>query len=171
MRELVSWAAVAAIVGTGFLILMESSKTSSGTIANADILSVAMVAMACFYALTLFVVPALVIAGKNLITAIGESVSLFRKMWGEVIVCFAIYILIVFGVMMITMIPVIAIGFPSGSAAVINAGIAFYVLAICILVFISTTVVGIAITGLYTYGKTGILPALSQGKRMETKDA
>ncbi|MFA4861430.1 DUF6159 family protein [Methanoregula sp.] len=171
VRPLVSWAAIAAVVGTGFLILMESAKTTSGTIENSGILYGALAFGACFYALTLFVVPALVLAGKNLIGAIRESVSLFRNLWGEVIVCFIIYFLIVFAAMVITMIPVIAIGFSAGSTAALGAVFALYLLVMFVLIFIGTTVMGITITGLYTYGKTGIFPALSEGKRMDTKDA
>jgi len=172
VRALVSWAGIAAIIGTGFLIIMESSRTTGGAIDNPGILFLAMAFGACFYALTLFVVPALVLANKNLIAAIKESVSLFRNLWGEVIVCFMIYFLIVFAAMVITMIPVITIGFSAGSsAAALGTVFALYMLVMCILVFIGTTVMGITITGLYTYGKTGTLSATFGGTRMDTKHA
>jgi len=171
VRPLVSWAAIAAIIGTAFLFFMQASMSASGRIDNLGILYIAMAFGACFYALTLFVVPVLVLASKDLIAAITESVSLFRHMWGEVIVCFTIYVLIVFVVMVLTMIPMIAIGFSSGSAAAIGTVIVLYMLVMCVLIFIGSTVMGITITGLYTYGKTGTIPAQFEGKRMDIENA
>lgn len=166
MRSLIRWAVIASIIGTVFLVIMNYSRTTIGTIENLVIICIIMAFMAGFYILTLFVVPVLVLANKNLITAVTESLSLFRKMWGEVITCFIIYILIVFAVMVITMIPVIAIGFSAGgSAAALGAVFALYMLVMCVLVFIGTTVMGITLTGLYNYGKTGILPPMFEGKQ------
>ena len=90
MRPLVSWAMIAAIIGTVFLILTNSSMRTNETIGNLGIIYITMTFMACFYAITLFVVPLLVLANKDLITAVTESVSLFRKVWGEILVCFFI---------------------------------------------------------------------------------
>ena len=71
--------------------------------------------------------------------------------------------------MLISMIPMIAIGFSSGSVAAAGAIIVASMLVMCILIFIGSTVMGITITGLYTYGKTGTLPAMFEGKRMDTE--
>jgi len=171
VRPLVNWAAIAAIIGTAFLFFMQSSMATSGTIETLGIMYIAMAFGACFYALTLFVVPVLVLANKDLIAAITESVSLFRHMWGEIIACFSIYFLLVFVVMVSAMIPMIAIRFSSGSAAAIGTVIALYMLVMCVLIFIGSTVMGITITGLYTYGKTGSIPAMFEGKQMGIENA
>ena len=60
----------------------------------------------------------------------------------------------------------IAIGF---SAATVSAHCGFlvviYMLVMIVLLFIGSTILGIAITGLYTYGKTGTLSAMFERKQ------
>jgi hypothetical protein len=58
-----------------------------------------------------------------------------------------------------------------GSAAAIGTVIALYLLVMCILIFIGSTVMGITITGLSTYGKTESIPAMFEEKRRGIENA
>ncbi len=161
---LFSWAAIGACIGTVSSFFMTPATTTGDAIGNLGILFLIMAITGCFYILTLFVVPIIVLANRELIAAITESVSLFRKVWGEIIVCFIIYILIVFAVQITSLIPMIAIGFSSGSMSAVGAVVVAYLLVMLLLLFIGSTILGITITGLYLYGKTGTLPAMFEGK-------
>lgn len=163
---LFSWAMIWACIGVVFSFFMNPS-TMGSVLVNVGIIYGSMAFMACLYVLTLFVVPLLVLDNEDLVTAVTGSLSLFRKVWAEILICFAIYFLIVFVVVLTSLVPMIAIGF-SGSAASVSAAVAVvvaYMLVMLILLFIGSTIVGITITGLYLYGKTGILPAMFEGKQ------
>jgi len=161
---LFSWAAVGACIGTVSSFFMIPATTTGGALGNLGILFLIMAIAGCFYILTLFVVPVIVLANGELIAAITESVSLFRKVWGEILVCFIIYFLIAFAVQITSLIPMIAIGFSSGSTSAAGAVVVVYMLVMLLLLFIGSTILGITITGLYLYGKTGTLPAIFEGK-------
>jgi hypothetical protein len=164
--QLFSWAAIGAFIGTVSSFFMTPATTTSGAIGNLGIHFIVAFTV-CFYFLTLFVVPLLVLASEDLVTAIAGSLSLFRKVWAEILVCFIIYFLIVFVVVLTSLAPMIAIGF-SGSATSVSAAVAVvvaYMLVILILLFIGSTILGITITGLYLYGKTGTIPAIFEGKQ------
>ncbi|MCK9630412.1 MAG: DUF6159 family protein [Methanoregula sp.] len=159
---LFSWAMIWACIGVVFSFFMNPS-TMGSVLVNFGIIYGSMAFMACLYVLTLFVVPLLVLDNNDIVTAVTGSLSLFRKVWAEILVCFIIYFLIVFVVMLICLVPMIAIGF-SGSASAAVAVVVAYMLVMLILLFIGSTIVGITITGLYLYGKTGTLPAMFEGK-------
>jgi len=142
---------------------MLPATTTGGALGNLGILFLVMAIAACFYILTLFVVPIIVLANEDLIAAVTKSVSLFRKVWGEILVCFIIYFLIAFAVQMTSLIPMIAIGFSSGSTSAAGVVVVAYMLVMLLLLFIGSTILGITITGLYFYGKTGTLPAMFEG--------
>jgi len=163
LRPLFSWAMIWACIGVVFSFFMNPS-TMGSVLVNFGIIYGSMAFMACLYVLTLFVVPLLVLDNNDIVTAVTGSLSLFRKVWAEILVCFIIYFLIVFVVMLICLVPMIAIGF-SGSASAAVAVVVAYMLVMLILLFIGSTIVGITITGLYIYGKTGILPAMFDGKQ------
>ena len=111
LRPLLSWAAIVAFIGTVFSFFMNPPTMTSGASGNFGLIYIAMAFLACFYVLTLFVVPLLLLANENLITAVTESLSLFRKIWGEILVCFIIFFLIAFAVLLTSLIPMIAVGF------------------------------------------------------------
>ena len=165
LRPLGIWAVVWAIIGTVSTFIMYSSRTTNGSPGNLGITFIAMVLMAVLYILTMFVVPLIVLNNGSLINSVMESASLFRKIWREILVCFIILFLIVFVVLVISLVPMIAIGFSSGSPTAPVAIVTVYMLVMFILIFIGSTVMGIAITGLYTYGKTGTLSAMFRGKQ------
>ena len=130
---------------------------------------IAMAVLACFYVLTLFVIPLIVLGNEGLFSAVTGSLSLVRKVLGEILVCFIIYFLIAFAVLLASLlIPLITIGFSTAAA---GKFVVVYMLVMFILIFIGLTVVEIAIVGLYTYGKTGILSAMYEGKQERVKIA
>ena len=117
------------------------------------------------FILTLFVVPLLVLENKRLIGAVAGSVSLMKKVWGEIIVCFLIFGLILFGATLFSLLfrifygvvaPDMLLFWYPGDAWI--AGAAVYMLVWCILTVIGSTALGISLFGLYAYVKRGRLP-------------
>lgn len=167
---LLSWAAAWALIGTLFSFFMTPSAMANVP-QNLGMIYSIMAVMACLYVLTLFVIPLLVLANKDLVAAVTGSLSLLRTVWAEVIVCFILYALILFVILFSSLIPLIAVGFSSGSASAAGAVVVAYMLVMLILIFIGSTVMGITITGLYFYGKTGTLPTMFDGKQTGTEYA
>jgi hypothetical protein len=56
---------------------------TNGSTGNLGITFIAMVFLAVFYVLTLFVVPLIVLGNGSLVNSVMESASLFRKMWSS----------------------------------------------------------------------------------------
>jgi amino acid transporter len=165
LRPLGTWAVVWAIIGTVSTFIISSSRTTNGPTGNLGITFLAIVLTMVLYVITMFVVPLIVLGNGSLINSVRESASLFRKIWREILVCFIILFLVVFVILVISLVPIIAIGFSSGSASAPGVIAGGYMLVMFILIFIGSTVAGIAITGLYTYGKTGTLPTMFRGKQ------
>jgi hypothetical protein len=118
------------------------------------------------FILTLFVVPLLVLENKRLSEAVRGSVTLMKKVWCEVIFCFLIFGVVIFAISLTSLLfemvyTVVAPGmllFWYPGDAWIAAAVVF-MLALCGLAFIVSTAAGIATVNLYTYGKTGRMPA------------
>jgi hypothetical protein len=165
LRPLGTWAVIWAIIGTVSTAIMYSSATTNGSTGNIGITFIAMMFSAVLYVITMFVVPLIVLGNGSLIDSVMESASLFRKMWREILVCFIILFLVVFVVLLISLVPIIAIGFSSGSASAPGVIVTGYMLVMLVLIFIGSTVFGIATAGLYTYGKTGTLSPMFKGKQ------
>ncbi len=149
---LAGWSAVGALIGTASAVIMYSMTGSM------MVLFLAIAAIFLFFALTMFVLPAIVIDNRGLVPAIGDSLSLFRKMWGEIFVCFGIFFLILFVVYFIFLIPIILIGFSPESTASAGFAVILTMLVMIVLMFIGSTILGIATLGLYTTGRSGSLP-------------
>ncbi|MCX6690835.1 MAG: DUF6159 family protein [Methanoregula sp.] len=122
-----------------------------------------------FFVLTLFVVPALVLENKRLPGAVTETISLIKKVWGEIIACFLLFCLISLVISLASFIFRIAYGLVSPNNLLFwypgegwIAGAAMYILAWCILAVIGSTAVGIALFGLYTYAKTDRMPGMHE---------
>lgn len=117
------------------------------------------------FILTLFVVPLLVLEKKRLPEAIAGSAALMKKVGGEAIVCFLIFGVVLFAVSFTSILFGIVYGFIAPDMQLfwypgdvwITAAVLF-MLALCFLVFISTTVAGIATVNLCSYAKTGRIP-------------
>ena len=123
------------------------------------------------FILTLFVVPLLVLENKRLPEAVSGSFSLMKNVWGETIVCFLLFGLVLTGVSLTSLLFRVVYGFVAPhmllfwypGAAWIAAAVLFMV-ALCSLSVIISTIAGIATFNLYTYGKTGGMSGIVVGK-------
>jgi hypothetical protein len=121
------------------------------------------------FILTLFVVPLLVLENKRLPEAVTGTVSLMKTVWGEIIVCFFIFGLVLFGVSLTSLLFRVGYGavaphmslFWYPGIAWIAAAVLFMV-AFCALAVILSTIVGIATFNLYVFGKTGRIADIIQ---------
>lgn len=162
ITPLLMWSVIGALIGTLSSSVSNPSTTTNGLPGNFGIIIISLVIIAVFYLLTMFVIPLLVLGNERLVSTIGHSISLFRRLWGEIIACFIILFLIAFAVMFTSLVPMIAIGFSTATAGAIVVG---YMLVMIVLLFVGSTILGIAITGLYSFGKTGTLSAMFEGKQ------
>ena len=128
----------------------------------------AMIMNFILFVVTLFVIPALVFEKKKLIDAVRESFSLAKKGWAEILFCFLVFCLVLLAVSFASLIFQIGYHLVSyGSVFYVFfwyqggwiAGAALYILIWSIVALIVSTVMGISLVGLYTYAKTGTLPA------------
>jgi hypothetical protein len=123
------------------------------------------------FILTLFVVPLLVLENKRLQEAVSGSFSLMKNVWGEIIVCFLLFGLVLFGVSLASLLFRIVYGFVTPhmllfwypGIAWIAAAVLFMV-AFCALAVIIATIASIATFNLYSYGKSGRMSDIVQGK-------
>jgi hypothetical protein len=124
------------------------------------------------FILTLFVVPLLVLENKRLPEAVSGSFSLMKNVWGEIIVCFLLFGLVLAGVSLTSLLFRVVYGFVAphmllfwypGGAWI--AGAALYMLVWYILTVIISTVGGISLFGLYTYAKSGRMPVMYEEKQ------
>jgi len=150
--SLAGWSAVGALIGTVSAVIMYILTGSM------PLMILAIAAIFLFCVLTIFVLPAIVIDNRRLVPAIRDSLSLFRKIWGEVLVCFGIFFLILVVLYVVFLIPIILIGFSSGSTASVGFAVILTMLVMIVLMFIGSTILGIATLGLYTTGRNGSLP-------------
>ena len=122
------------------------------------------------FILTLFVVPLQVLENKRLQEAVSGSFSIMKNVWGEMMVCFLIFGLVLFGVSLASLLFRVVYGFvaphmmlfwyPGG--AWIAAAVLF-MFALCSLAVVISTIAGITILNLYTFGKTGRMSGIVQG--------
>jgi hypothetical protein len=123
------------------------------------------------YIMTLFVVPLLVLENKRIREAVLGSVSLMKNVWGELLACSLILILVVsvaalmsllFEVVYVIVAPHMLLFWYPGDTWIVAAGL--YMLLLCCLSFVVSTIAGIAMVNLYTFGKTGRMPGIAEGK-------
>jgi len=129
-----------------------------------------MIANFVFFLVTLFVVPLIVFEKKQLFRAVAETVSLTKKIWGEILVCFCIFCLILLVVSLASLIFRVAYHIVSFDDLFFwyqggwIASAALYMFVWCCFAIIGSTVVGISLAGLYAYAKNGRVPELFTGK-------
>ena len=163
LRPLAIWSVIWALIGTVYLFIIALFPVANG-IGNIGITLAAMVIHVVIYIPTLYVIPALVVENKNLAQAVRGSLAVFGKTWLEMLFCFGVLFLIAFLITLTSLVPMIVIGFSSGSTALVSAVAVLYMLVLLGLNFIGWTIVGIAILGLFTYGTTGTIHPFFDGK-------
>ena len=144
------WAVVAATVG----IILRAVGERTGIIGR---IAVALVG-GVWSLITIFVVPVLVLEDKGVVDAVKESAALFRRTWGESVVG-SVSLGVIFGaIVLLGLLGVVAAAF-TGSMAVILLAVALFILLVVVVGVVSSAMQGIFFTALYTYAKTGIVPA------------
>ncbi len=108
-----------------------------------------------FYLVTLFALPAMVLDNKNLVAALRESISIFRRVWVETYVSFGIILLISMGLVFVTLLCLGQVAFAYG---IIIEGVLAGIIDLVVYVFmaIGLVVMGIATVSLYALEKTGV---------------
>jgi hypothetical protein len=150
IRPILAWAIIAATVGLILRMIQERTGTL-GKIA-------AGIAGGVWSLVTMFVVPVMIFEEKGVLDSMMGSLALFKKTWGES-VAGTISIGVVFGAAgMIGFLLVVAAFFTGNLAAVLTA-IALFIVLIAALAIVSSAMNGIFIVALYTYAKTGTVPA------------
>ncbi len=123
---------------------------------------------ALLFLLSLFVVPVIVLEKKGLTAAFAGSIALAKRTWGEITGCYLIFVLIAIGISFISVIICLTPVFVNHDydfflswyrGRVLMTAICFlYIAGWWVLMAIGSTIAGIAIASLYTYGKTGQTP-------------
>jgi membrane-anchored glycerophosphoryl diester phosphodiesterase (GDPDase) len=111
---------------------------------------------------TLFAVPLVVLEKKTLSTAVTGSVMLMKKVMGEAMICFFLLILVVSATAATSLLFQIVYGIVAPGMLLIYypgeawiAAAILFMLALCGLACVVSTIAGIAITDLYRFGTNG----------------
>ena len=150
LPAIIGWAVISATIGL-ILHLLEERSGLIGQI----VLSIVGGAWAL---VTFFVVPVFVIEDKGVFESIKESFSLIRKTWGESIVgaCGMAVVFVVIGVLGgLCVLGTLFLGID----LLFYAALALFLLMIVVLAVVYYAMQGIFVTALYTYAKTGTVPA------------
>jgi len=147
---IIGWAVISATVGL-ILHLLEERSGFIGQIA----LSLVGGAWAL---VTFFVVPVLVIEDKGVFESIKESFSLIRKTWGESIIGAGGMAVVFVVIGILGGLCVLGTLF-LGIELLFYTALALLLLLIVVLAIVYSAMQGIFVTALYTYAKTGTVPA------------
>ena len=150
LPAILGWAILSATVG----IILHVLERRSGLLGQI-VLSVIGGAWAL---VTFFVVPVLVLEDKGVIASLGESFGLVRRTWGESIVGSASLLIIFVAIGVIAFLGVLATML-TGNMAVFLIALVLFLVLVVILAVIYSAMQGIFVTALYTYAKTGTVPA------------
>lgn len=159
IRPIAIWAVVFALFGTLQSVLLNLYP------GNFLLIFALLIIFGLLGLVTIFVIPVLVFENRNLVGAITGSLSLIRRTWAEIILCVFFFWLLGFVIGFLSLIPAVAIGFPSGNPVLLGITIALYLLVLIILIFIGSTAMGIILVGLYSYAKSGRIPEMFEGKQ------
>lgn len=149
--SILAWAAIAATVGL-ILRMIEDRAGFLGQIAVAVVGGI-------WSLVTFFVVPVLVFEEIGVFVAIRESFALFRKTWGETVVG-SISISLVFMLMGFLGLLCVLGSMVIGNGMLFIPVLVLFILLIVILAVIASALQGIFVVTLYTYAKTGQVPAV-----------
>jgi hypothetical protein len=113
------------------------------------------------FTLTLFVVSLLVLENMRLREAVAGSVTMMKNVWGELLACFLILVLVVSAAAMTSLLFRIVYGVVAPDMLLFwypgdtwIAAAVLYLVILCGLAFVVSTIAGIAAVNLYTFGKT-----------------
>jgi len=119
--------------------------------------------------LTLFVIPLLVLENRRLPEAVLGSVTLMKNVWGELFACFVLLVMVVSAAAMTSLLfrvvyrviaPDMLLFWYPGDTWI--AAAVLYMLILCGIILVVSTIAGIAAVNLYTYGKTGRMTGMPE---------
>jgi membrane-anchored glycerophosphoryl diester phosphodiesterase (GDPDase) len=148
---ILAWAIIAATVGL-ILRMIEDRSGLLGQVAAA-------IAGGVWSLVTMFVVPVLVFEEKGVFAAMKESLSLFKKTWGESVVG-SISIGLIFGAIGMVGFLLVLATFLAGNSLLFVAALALFIVLVAVLAIIASAMQGIFTVALYTYAKTGQVPSI-----------
>jgi hypothetical protein len=146
--SILAWSLISATVGL-ILQVLEDKAGFIGQIA-------ATLIGGAWGLVTFFVVPILILEDKGVVDSVKDSVSLIKKTWGESIVGGGTIFLVFLVIGVIAAIGIFAIWIVSQSFLL---AIALLIIAVAILAIVASAMQGIFVTALYTYARTGNVPA------------
>jgi hypothetical protein len=126
--------------------------------------------------LTLFVVPLLVLENRHLPDAVAGSVTMMKNVWGELLACYLLLMLIVAAAAMTSLLfrvvyrvvaPDMLLFWYPGITWIIAA--VLFMLIVFGLAVVVSTIAGIVVVNLYTFGKTGRMPVLPEGNTQDSE--
>jgi hypothetical protein len=103
-------------------------------------------------------VPVLVLEDKGVFDAIKESTTLIRKTWGESIIGSGSIMLVFIIIGVIGFLGVLAT-MMLGSAVLFGIALVLFIALVIVLAVVAAAMQGIFVTALYSYAKSGIVPA------------
>jgi len=148
--SILAWAVIAATVGLVLRMIQERSGLL-GQIA-------AGIAGGVWSLVTLFVVPVMVFEDKGVFVSMKESLGLFKKTWGESIAG-SISIGLVFAAVGVVGFLFVLAAFFTGNLSVLAVAVALFIVLIAVLAIVASAMNGIFVVALYTYARTGTVPA------------
>jgi len=151
LSTIIVWAVIAATVGL-ILHMIEDRAGFLGEIAAAVVGGV-------WSLVTLFVVPVLAFEDKGVFDAMKESLSLFKKTWGESVVGTISISLIFAAIGFVGLLLVLGTLF-IGDTTLFLIALALFIVLVAVLAILSSAMQGIFIVALYTYAKTGSAPGV-----------
>jgi len=146
------WAVISATVG----LILSAIRNRGGAVGSLA----AGIAGTAWSLVTFFVIPVMIFEEKGVLTAIKNSVSLFKKTWGENIIGSIGIGLVMLPVILVFVAVFIAI--IAASPLVVPLVVLFVVLlGVCGVLY--SALRGIFVTALYIYAKTGTVPSVFSG--------
>ncbi|HSQ93391.1 MAG TPA: DUF6159 family protein [Methanoregula sp.] len=150
VTPVLGWALLSATVGI-ILQLVRERGGFIGQIASA-------IAGGAWGLVTFFVVPVLILEDKGVFDAIGESASLIRKTWGESIIGSG-SIMVVFVVIGIVGFMGVIATMILGNGMLFGIALVLFIALVIVLAVVASAMQGIFVTALYSYAKSGTVPA------------
>ncbi len=155
---IIIWGIIAGTVGLLLKILSNAGKNSNNNSAQIFVMIIHIIGATIWWMLTFFMIPHMVIEGKTVRESMKSSREMFSKTWGENITSGLGIGLItfIFGAVIV----LLSIGIMTILGPLV--GLVIGGLAMAVLIMWSSAAEQVAVTALYIYSKTGIMPQLYQ---------
>ena len=155
---IIIWGIIAGTVGLLLKALSNAGKNSNNGGAQIFVMIIQIIGATIWWMLTFFMIPHMVIEGKNVRESMKSSREMFSKTWGENITSGLGIGLITF--MFGVVIVLLSIGLIAALDPII--GLVIGGLAMSVLIMWSSAAEQVAVSALYIYSKTGKMPQLYQ---------